>query len=393
MKLRLLVIVLLLPLVAFAGRGLWRQGDDQSGAIQGVYQVGETVYVAAEPLLSTLGARTCWNTASQRLTVTMAGKVGAVTLFSEWALVDGQLVSLGAPPRFLEGRFCLPVSFFDLAWPKLSGSELQLTSLEPSAPQRVAFVPYREALQPRAVKRREMAALHRIVLDAGHGGHDPGAISPQGIREKDVNLAITLKLAQKLRQNTDAQVVLTRHRDIFISLAERARIANRVQADAFLSIHANGAYNRRATGFEVYFLSARASDARAAALAKFENSDLAIGGDFENLPSSEDDLATILRDMIRTENLAASERLAVAIQSRLDIAMHIENRGVKQAPFYVLLGTQMPAVLIEVGFLSNPREAELLNSAAVQDLIVSALYQAILYYDSVRAAAGPAPAQ
>ena len=144
---------------------------------------------------------------------------------------------------------------------------------------------------------------------------------------------------------------------------------------------------RTATGFEVYFLSLDASDDRAARLAAAENAGISAEPAFDQ-PSG-DDVSAILRDMIRTENLSASERLAVAMQARLDLAMNIENRGVKQAPFYVLAGAQMPAVLIEVGFMSNPEEAELLRRSDVQARVVNALFNAILYYDSISAAPGP----
>jgi len=389
MKRPLLLLLLVAPVLALAGAGQLQFGDEPPRELDAVYQVGEVIYLPAEPLLGALGVKTNWNTTAGRLTITYENNVAAVTLFSETALVNGRLVPLGATPRFIGGRLCLPVSFFEQALPKLLAKSVKLTGLAPHAPAQIAVQPYVEpppGPEPPPTRRRHMLSLHRIVLDAGHGGHDSGARSPQGLEEKDVNLALVLKLARRLRRGTDLELVLTRRDDIFIPLAERTRIANEAGADLFMCLHANGAFSQTATGFEVYFLSAQASDARAAALARAENSAEAIGSPIDGLPAGGDDLSAIFHDLIRTENLAASERLAVAIQSRLDLAMDIENRGVKQAPFYVLVGAQMPAVLVEVGFMSNPIEAAMLFRPETQDKVVSALYESILYYDQVRAA-------
>ena len=379
---------LIVPVLALAGAGQLQLGDAPPRTLDAVYQVDGVIYLPAEPLLDQLGAHTVWSATAGRLTVTHENNVAAATLFSDVALINGRLLPLGATPRFIGGRLCLPVSFFEQVLPKLLGKSVKLTGLTPSAPPPVVLQPYVEPPPDAAPGRRHaMLSLRKIVLDAGHGGHDTGARSPQGLNEKDVNLALALKLAKKLRRRTNLEVVLTRHDDTFIPLPERTRIANEAGADLFMCLHANGAYSQTATGFEVYFLSARASDARAAALARLENSAEALGGAVDGLPAGGDDLSAIFHDLIRTENLAASQRMAVAIQARLDLAMNIENRGVKQAPFYVLVGAQMPAVLVEVGFMSNPDEAAMLFRPEVQDRIVDALYDAILYYDQVRAAA------
>jgi len=384
MKRRLILFLLVLPMLALAGAGQLRVGEAPPHELAGLVRVGDVDYLPAEPILVELGANVFWNAAVRRLTIDLNDRIATTSPLADFALVDGTIVPLQHPPRFIGGRLCLPLSFYEKALPLLLGEPVTLAGLQPVAPSPFDLRLYVD----RSRQKRKMLSLHKIVLDAGHGGHDPGARSPQGIREKDINLAITLQLAAKLKKETDLNVILTRDDDTFIPLSERTEMANEAGAELFMSIHANGAYNRSATGFEVYFLSSQASDERTAALAAFENrqagpmpADNPFGGG--------DDLNNILRDMIRTENLAASERLAVAIQARLDIAMHIENRGVKQAPFYVLAGAQMPAVLVEVGFLSNPREAALLQSQPTQDIIVSALYQAIMYYDAVNAATVP----
>ena len=382
MKRLVLLLILLWSGGAWAGEALLKIGDQEPARLTGVYQIGDTVYIAAEPSLTSLGANVFWHTTSQRLTVRFNDKIASASTFSDLALVDGRLMPLGAPPRFIAGRLCLPLSFLQRGLPLLYQQPIQMTEIAPTVPEPFVFKPYLDA----SMVRRKMLHLRRIVLDAGHGGHDNGARSPQGFNEKDVNLAITLQLARKLKDFTDLEVILTRPNDTFIPLPQRTRIANEAGADLFMALHANGAYNHQAGGFEVYFLSATASDARAAQLAAMENAEEGAPPGLEGSPLSNDDLSDILRDMIMTENLASSERLAVAVQARLDLAMNLENRGVKQAPFFVLAGAQMPAVLVEVGFMSNPREAEIIRQPAAQARIVSALFDAILYYDALSAA-------
>jgi N-acetylmuramoyl-L-alanine amidase len=364
---------------AAAAGGVLRLGAKEL-PLADTYQVDGVVYLPAEAVLRQLGATPTWHADAQRLTVRWEERVASLSVFADFALVNGQVVPLPAAPRFLAGRLCVPAAFFERAGPLLFGRPIALADLQPAAPP---------VVQPRlfldqAKGRHRLLSLRKLVLDAGHGGHDHGARSPQGFSEKDVNLAIVLKLADRLRRETDMEVVITRTDDTFIPLPQRTQIANAGGADLFVSIHGNGAYRRSATGFEVYFLSLQSSDDRAARLAAFEN-----GPEMAVLPldpsGTSDDLSAILRDVIRTENLAASERLAVAMQQRLDLAMNIENRGVKQAPFFVLAGAQMPAVLIEVGFMSNPEEAESLRRPDVQARIVAALFEAVLYYDLVNA--------
>jgi N-acetylmuramoyl-L-alanine amidase len=357
--------------------------DGKEIPLDAAYAADGATFLPAEAALTRLGASVLWQAETRRLTVRWGDRLAALDPFTNAALVNGQIVTLSAPPRFLAGRLCLPVDFFTRALPLLTEKPLELADLQPVAPP---------AVTPRLFfdlgpGRRRMMNLHRLVLDAGHGGHDLGARSPQGFCEKDVNLALTVKLADLLGRTTDLEVILTRRDDTFIPLPERTRVANARAADLFISLHANGAYRRSATGFEVYFLSLQSSDDRAARLAAAENA--GVGAPTPDKPGeSEDDVNSILRDLVRTENLAASERLAIALQARLDLAMSIENRGVKQAPFFVLGGAQAPAALIEVGFMSNPEEAELLRRPDTQDRIVNALFNAILYYDAVAAPAG-----
>jgi len=211
------------------------------------------------------------------------------------------------------------------------------------------------------------------VLDPGHGGDLPGALSPDGEAEK----TLTLDIARRLKRRLEAQgglAVLTRPGDSRVPLANRSAVANAVKADLFISIHLNSmpteAARKVSSGVETYFLSADASDAGAAAAAARENADRVAG---EPAPDPGDPVAAILDDLASADALAGSSRLAYAIHDKLVAAVHAENRGVKQAPFYVLAGARMPAVLLEVGFISNAAEAAKLRTPEHQERIVAAI--------------------
>jgi N-acetylmuramoyl-L-alanine amidase len=227
------------------------------------------------------------------------------------------------------------------------------------------------ALVALAAARGEPAFV--AVVDPGHGGEQEGAVAPDGVREKDLTLEIARRVAARLRK-LGAKVVLTRTGDISVPLANRAGIANAMRADLFVSIHLNSmptAESRRSSrGVETYFLSADASDTHANAVAARENADR-LAGEPEIDPN--DPVAAILDDLESTNALQNSSRLAYAVHERLVAALGAEDRGVKQAPFYVLAGARMPAVLLEVGFISSEAESGRLRSRAYQEQIAGAV--------------------
>ncbi len=202
-----------------------------------------------------------------------------------------------------------------------------------------------------------------VVIDAGHGGDDTGAVGPTGVQEKDVVLRLALMVAQELGGTPGFKVLLTRDSDVFIPLAERPEFANRHGADLFISIHANAAPKKDARGVETYFLSFEATDDEARKLAEFENNS-AIGSD--NAEAADDVLGDIISDMVRTASHHESARLAEVLHERILEFTGREDRGVKQAPFRVLVGAAMPAVLVEVGFISNAQEEKGLSSGKDQ---------------------------
>lgn len=215
--------------------------------------------------------------------------------------------------------------------------------------------------------------ISRIVIDAGHGGHDPGA-QANGIKEAELVLDVAQRLS-KLAQKQGIEVVMTRDSDIFIPLEERTAIANREGADLFLSIHANAARNTKARGIETYFLNF-ASNSDAEAVAARENS--ASGRTMHSLPE-------IVRAIALNNKLDESRDFADTVQRAMVRRLSTRNRqlkdlGVKQAPFVVLIGAVMPSVLAEISFVTNKQEGQLLKTAAYRQQIADALLDAVLRY-------------
>jgi len=258
---------------------------------------------------------------------------------------------------------------------------------EPEAPEPIPGLTVKAAVPPReeeaapahrnaAAKARELRSaarkapasvaaqlglkMRRVVIDPGHGGRDTGAIGPRGLREKDVALAIARTLAGRLRA-LGFTVILTRKDDSYVSLDERTRIANQARADLFVSVHCNAARRRTLTGVETWTLNV-ASDRYATRLATFENADA------ERTVS---DLRLILADLATWANASDARDLAQSVQSSLVRNLRarvgrVEDHGVKQALFYVLLGAHMPAILVETGFISNPAEEARLRNRKYQ---------------------------
>lgn len=228
--------------------------------------------------------------------------------------------------------------------------------------------------QPGSGRPVDLPGIRTIVIDPGHGGKEVGAIGPHGLMEKDVTLMVAKKLANQLQAKLGTRVVLTREDDSLVSLDQRTAIANQYKADLFLSVHMNAAVVKGAKGSETYFLSLEASDDLARRAAETENAS-AIAA----LPASSD-LNLILWDLAQQEYLQESSRFAQMIQEEMNAATGVQNRGVKQAPFKVLVGATMPAALVEVGFITNPEEEARLQSDAFQNMMVEALARAVQKY-------------
>jgi N-acetylmuramoyl-L-alanine amidase len=221
-----------------------------------------------------------------------------------------------------------------------------------------------------------------VVIDPGHGGTETGAEGRKGagdkpgLYEKDITLDIARSLQRELLQaQPGINVLLTRDSDAVVALDERTALANQNHADLFLSIHVNSAPRREARGAETYFLSYASKDEDVRTLAAIENN--AAGVDKEKLGDAPQGLELVLWDLAQSQYLQESGQLAGSIQKELNEALGARNRGVRQAPFRVLMGATMPAVLVEVGFISNPAEETSLATAQYRDKIAQALSRAV----------------
>jgi N-acetylmuramoyl-L-alanine amidase len=217
----------------------------------------------------------------------------------------------------------------------------------------------------------------RIVIDPGHGGSQEGAKGSGSLQEKEVVLQLAKRLRERLEKEVGAQVFLTREKDGTLPLPERVQFANGKRPDVFLSLHANSMPTKklreRIEGIETYFLSATASGAGARSVADRENAD----GPTGQAAQHDSALNFILHDLVRMEAHAGSSRLAYSIHEKLIAATGASDRGVLQAPFFVLTGVEAPAVLIEVGYISHPQEGVQLGRAEYQDKLVGAIAEGV----------------
>ena len=223
-------------------------------------------------------------------------------------------------------------------------------------------------------EKAERWTLDTVVIDAGHGGKDPGAVA-NGVKEKDVNLAVALQLGYYLEKLLKMNVVYTRTEDEFVELQERGKIANEAGAKLFISIHANSApYSSQVTGTETYILGLHRTE-KAKEVMERENNVVSMEANPDQYEAFYQN--SILRTLALSANLKMSEKLAGEIESEFSSRARRKSRGVKQAGLIVLWAASMPAVLVELGYLTNRFEAAYLNSHQGQDYLASAIFRAV----------------
>lgn len=256
--------------------------------------------------------------------------------------------------------------------------DVRSVALKTSSKKRFKDEPKKHRVKvPKGALSRQLAlGVRRIVIDPGHGGKDPGATGYlKGVLEKNVTLEISERLAIKIRQKLGCDATLTRNGDTYLSLEERTAIANTISADLFVSVHTNAHKKMASRGIETYFLNL-ATDEGAIMVAARENATSA-----RNISDLED----ILSDLMKNAKQDESSRLAGYVQKAIIKKLSpryggVKNKGVKQAPFYVLIGAEMPCILVEVAFITNPRECRRLNTAGYQDDIADAIATGIQHY-------------
>lgn len=215
----------------------------------------------------------------------------------------------------------------------------------------------------------------RIVLDPGHGGHDTGTIGPEGLREKDLVLDVAKRLGAIIEERLNSEVIYTRSDDVFVPLERRTEIANEAKADLFLSIHANSSTLRSAAGVETYYLNFTTSRAALEVAAR------------ENAGSQKTiyELQDLLEKIALKDKVEESREFATRVQSALFAVSakgdsRAKDRGIKRAPFVVLIGAQMPSVLSEIGFISNARDEGIMKRAEYRERLAEALYKGLASY-------------
>lgn len=234
---------------------------------------------------------------------------------------------------------------------------------------------------PKLLPDKNLNSIETIVIDAGHGGKDPGAVGPGGLQEKDITLYVGKKLGEILEQKQGVNILYTRDKDIFVPLNERTEIANSRKADLFVSIHVNASEKRRARGIETYFLN-WTNDREALKVAARENKI-----PVSKMEKIQDGLQMILQDLARNNKREESMRLAHSVQNALVNTLRsdyskIENLGVKYALFYVLVGAEMPSILVEISFISNHEEEKRLAADSYRNKVAEAIAKGIDAYIS-----------
>ena len=262
----------------------------------------------------------------------------------------------------------------------VSGAAATAAKSKADTTKSAALVPPTESKPTRDGQRSLTRALglkiSRIVIDPGHGGHDTGTIGPHGLMEKDLCLDVALRLGREIEEKLPgAEVIYTRKDDTFIPLEERTAIANDAKADLFISVHANSSHDAAARGIETYYLNFATSE-ESMEVASRENA-LA--------QSSLHDLQDIIKKIARNEKVEESKELASDIQDSLTHRLQLvsqdeRNRGVKKAPFVVLIGANMPSVLSEISFISNPSDEKLLRKTDQRQRVADGLYRGIASY-------------
>jgi N-acetylmuramoyl-L-alanine amidase len=277
-----------------------------------------------------------------------------------------------------EASPAMPASSTDVAL--TTGGGVTAAAPSPAIRDTGRDVPVRDATARELPVKAEHAPADArdlvIAIDAGHGGEDPGATGKNGTHEKDVVLAIAKELAQQVNAEPGMRAVLIRDGDVFVPLRDRMQRARMKQADLFVSVHADSIRNRAVTGSSVYILSPRgATDEAARWLAERENAADLVGG--VSLENKDDVLASVLLDLSQTAALNASQAAASSVLHRLDQIGEVRKRQVQQARFIVLKSPDVPSMLVETAYISNPGEERRLRSRGYQGRLAVAIHQGI----------------
>lgn len=291
-------------------------------------------------------------------------------------VVDDSLYQLSSKVVMQDNNYYVPAeSFFNIINNLSTSISLTLKTNQISL-SRLIEIP-KKIVKVDLKNEKKKWEFKTIVIDAGHGGKDPGAVGYRGTKEKDIALDVAKRLEKKLIKNMDVKVVMTRDEDVFLRLSDRTKIANENNGSLFISIHTNAAEDRRASGFET-FLIGRSKNEYAARVAARENAVL----ELEGIPGQELTGEDLIQATIAQSGFAIySETFADLVQIEIKKRVQSRDRGVKQAGFVVLARASMPNVLVELGFISNPTEEKKLRSPQYRDQLATAIYRAVQRYE------------
>ncbi len=318
------------------------------------YSIGAATYYPLVTLCDSRGVQVQYDVLMRTAYLSKDGQRVSLRIGDALVLVNDNPLHLNLPVDIYQGTIAVPRQF----------------------KEQVFDILFRKSV---LVHRRPGAGkikLNKVVIDAGHGGNDPGAIGRNGLKEKDVNLDIAKRLSILLKAE-GVQTVLTRSSDKFIPLSTRVSIANRAGADLFISIHSNAARSRSLSGFEVYYVAPSVSDSKRAALtartASLSLKDTVFSSDTQ-------ELRAIVWDMIYANSRAESIELSRSLCRVMDASIDANILGVKNARFQVLRGITMPGILIEVGFVSNFNEERLLRTAGYREKLAAGILEGLRDY-------------
>lgn len=320
-----------------------------------------------------------WDIVQEKIVLSKDDIKIILILGNNHALVNwDKLLLLSKPPTILKGIIALPlqdiVNIISELMPYCKVSYDSSKSLIEANGHNSSYYNYQKPFSNPEFDDAELTGnfqLKYVVIDPGHGGHDPGA-SRSGVREKDIVLDIGLKLARLLRSQSKINVIMTRDTDLFIPLHERTAIANRYPPDStlFISLHCNASRSRKGGyGTEAYVFNLEATDNEARALAARENMGESM------------DLTLILSHCYHTGTEPYSLDFARRVRKAITSTINLNDRGTRRAAFYVLAGTKMPGILLEIAYISNSRERAMLNSKKSRQKIAEALFNAIIDFD------------
>jgi N-acetylmuramoyl-L-alanine amidase len=347
---------ILIPLILFC---IITPSKSQGGSLRSKKETSSLAYIPLLEAIEAIGADMEWSLETGIFSISLGTTKATMRLDTPYLVSGDYVIKLKKAPFFKGG-----IPFVDV------DTASRLSSLFGRA----------DADSSGMDAERVDRLFKTVVIDPGHGGYDGGAIGLDGTKEKDLVLVVAREIKRLIEQKIGVRVLLTREGDYFVPLEERNRIASSAGADIFVSIHANSTKRPSIRGIETFFMSLEASDEEAMAAAEAENSVVLLEGKDVSIDG---DLAAILFDMAQTEHMEDSSRFAKALHKNMEKALDTTDRGVKQAPFIVLAGATMPAVLVELGFMSNRLDLEMLNSSAARQKIASAVYKSILGFKTL----------